>query len=125
MKGRFCFISSVRPGRAKQQSELIVAHLGKSSLALATHGHQMFWMEGGGKGDGEQANILKPNNLSFVFCAIVLGRARMEGKSLAAFLMRSGPSWLNGMPCFLFLPRETHTHTHNPIPVKGYFYNYQ
>lgn len=46
VKGRFCFISSVRPGRAKLQSELIVAHLGKSSLVLATHGRQMCWTGG-------------------------------------------------------------------------------
>lgn len=69
VKGRFCFISSVGPARAKLQSELIVAHLGKSSLALATHGHQMCWT-GGREEKGackEQENILKANNLPFVF----------------------------------------------------------
>ncbi|EOA98790.1 hypothetical protein Anapl_02940 [Anas platyrhynchos] len=38
--------------RGEQQSELIVARSGKSSLALATHGYQMCRRRGGSRGEG-------------------------------------------------------------------------
>lgn len=44
VKGRYLFCLVFILGTAErgvQQSELIVAHSGKSSLALATHGYQM------------------------------------------------------------------------------------
>lgn len=94
----FCFVLGFILGaaeRGEQQSELIVARSGKSSLALATHGYQMCRRRGGrrgGRGMWRMGYILKPNNLSFVFRSIVLGRGRMgRGRNPGCFLMQPVP----------------------------------
>lgn len=49
------------------------------------------WEEGG-RGMWRMGYILKPNNLSFVFRSIVLGRGRMgRGRNPGSFLMQSVP----------------------------------
>lgn len=67
------------------------------------------WEEGG-RGMWRMGYILKPNNLSFVFRSIVLGRGRMgRGRNPGCFLMQPVPiSWM----AFLVLqppPREEKT----------------
>lgn len=73
------------------------------------------WEEGG-RGMWRMGYILKPNNLSFVFRSIVLGRGRMgRGRNPGCFLMQPVPiSWM----AFLVLqppPRKEKTLTHGQV----------
>lgn len=75
--------------RGEQQSELIVAHSGKSSLALATHGYQMCRRRGGRRGEGVCGEWATYLNLiiCLLFSGLLCwgGEEWGEGEILAAF----------------------------------------
>lgn len=118
VKGRFCFVlcwvlSSVQPRERRTAVGTNCSSLRKVFISTC---HTWLpdvpkkgWEEGG-RGMWRMGYILKPNNLSFVFRSIVLGRGRMgRGRNPGCFLMQPVPiSWM----AFLVLqppPREEKT----------------
>lgn len=106
MKGRYLFCFGIYPQHSRERRTAVGTNCSSLRKVFISTCHTWLpdvlkkgWEEGG-KGMWRMGYILKPNNLSFVFRSIVLGRGRMgRGKNPVCFFDAASSYSLNGIPC--------------------------